>query len=167
MKYSIPTAANDPAVAAYVKLIRTAEALHAEVTRGLTAEGLTASQFSTLKVLRMRGPLPQRDIANYLLKTGANVTMVVDNLESRELVKRTRDTADRRIVTVSLTPEGERLFDLVYPPHLERIRLAMKGLDEEGCGDLTSLLSQLHTTIAEPLCVATGTEEPLVLRTAS
>jgi len=142
----------DLPIATYVKLIRTAEALHAEVSRGLTSEGLTASQFSTLKVLKLRGPLAQRDIATYLLKTGGNVTVVVDNLEVRNLVTRIRDTEDRRIVFVKITPEGEKLFDRVYAPHLKRIRDVMAELQGPKLDNLLELLEALHPSTPEPLC---------------
>ncbi|AIE84210.1 Transcriptional regulator, MarR family [Fimbriimonas ginsengisoli Gsoil 348] len=143
---------SDP-VAAYVRLVRTAEALHAEVSRGLADEGLTASQFSTLKVLRLNGPLAQKDIATYLLKTGGNVTLVVDNLEKAGLVGRERVQGDRRITMVRITPAGEELFDRVYPPHLQRIAVAMSGLGNEDLSSLLALLNELYTTVADPICL--------------
>jgi len=142
----------DLPIATYVKLIRTGEALHNEVSRGLAVEGLTASQFSTLKVLKLRGPLAQRDIASYLLKTGGNVTVVVDNLEARSLVTRIRDTEDRRIVFVKITAEGEEVFDRVYAPHLNRIRGVMSNLDSQKLGELLDLLEALNPSLPEPLC---------------
>lgn len=71
------------------------------------------------------------------------MTIVVDNLERDGLVVRDRDTEDRRIVYVSLTPKGEELFDRIYPEHLERIRTAMGGLSEEECEQLMNLLAKL------------------------
>jgi MarR family 2-MHQ and catechol resistance regulon transcriptional repressor len=142
----------DPKVRAYVRLIRTAEALHAEVSRGLAAEGLTASQFSTLKVLRLQGALAQRDIAKYLLKSGGNVTMVVDNLEREGLVVRVRDTEDRRIVFVKLTVIGETLFDRVYPGHLVRIRKAIGTIADGECEDLIGLLERVGRSEYEIEC---------------
>ncbi len=149
----------DFAISAYVKLIRTGEALHAEVSRGLALEGLTASQFSTLKVLKLRGAIPQKDIATYLLKTGGNVTVVVDNLEREGLVTRTRGVDDRRLVLVALSPTGEQLFDRIYPAHLQRIRRAMAPLDQPGLDSLLSVLEELHPTIAEPLCSTVAADE--------
>jgi MarR family transcriptional regulator, 2-MHQ and catechol-resistance regulon repressor len=142
----------NPTIAAYVKLIRTSEALHLLVGKGLAAEGLTPSQFSTMKVLRMRGPLAQRDIAKYLLKTGGNVTVVVDNLEKQGLVLRIRDTEDRRIVFVKLTEEGADLFDRIYAPHLDRIEEAMSGLSRQDCAALCELLEKLAPAAEAPFC---------------
>jgi MarR family transcriptional regulator, 2-MHQ and catechol-resistance regulon repressor len=134
----------DLPISTYVKLLRTADALHADVSRGLLPEGLTSSQFSTLKVLRQKGKLAQRDIARYLVKSGGNVTIVVDNLTRVGLVERVRDTEDRRIVFVSLTEAGKELFDRLYPPHLERIREGMEALPEADLAELSRLLEQLH-----------------------
>ena len=134
----------ETAVNAYVRLVRTAEALHAQVSQGLVEEGLTASQFSTLKVLRINGPLAQKDIANYLLKTGGNVTLVVDNLVRRKLVKRGVDVNDRRVALVELTPLGVATFDRIYPHHLNRIREAMKNLDGGQVEGLLELLEDLR-----------------------
>jgi len=141
-------------VKVYVRLIRAAETLHATVSRGLTLEGLTASQFSTLKVLRIHGALAQRDIAKYILKSGGNITIVVDNLTRVGLVERTRDTEDRRIVFVKLTPLGEETFDRIYPGHLDRIRKVMGPLDDVECNRLLNLLEALVGDGSEPFCGA-------------
>lgn len=143
---------DEPSVQAYVRLVRSAEALHAGVSRGLAVEGLTASQFSAIKVLYIHGKLAQRDIAQYILKSGGNITVLVDNLEREGLVTRERDTIDRRIVYVSLTAAGRDLFERMYPGHLERIREAMGGLTEAECRQLTTLLQKVSPEYVEVAC---------------
>jgi MarR family 2-MHQ and catechol resistance regulon transcriptional repressor len=142
----------EPSVQAYVRLVRSAEALHAEVSRGLAVDGLTASQFSAMKVLRIHGKLAQRDIAKYILKSGGNITVLVDNLEREGLVSRERDTTDRRVVYVSLTQAGEETFDRLYPGHLARIRESMSGLTDAECEQLTSLLQKVSPEHVEIAC---------------
>ncbi len=139
----------EPSVRAYVRLVRSAERLHALVSRGLTEHGLSASQFSAMKVLRLHGKLAQRDIAKHILKSGGNITILVDNLETLGLVRRDRDTVDRRITYVQLTPEGERLFDEIYPPHLARIRDAMGALNDHECETLLGLLEKISPEAVE------------------
>lgn len=141
-------------VTAYVRLIRTAEALHGAISRGLLIEGLTASQFATLKVLRLYGSVSQRDIAGHLVKSGGNITVVVDNLEKMKLVERVRDTQDRRIVFVSLTPQGRELFDRIYPGHLDRITTAMSKLSDDECDRFIKLLDTLNEDPTEVVCVS-------------
>ncbi|RYG20917.1 MarR family transcriptional regulator [bacterium] len=142
----------EPSVQAYVRLVRSSEGLHAQVSRGLAIEGISASQFSAMKVLRIHGKLAQRDIAKYILKSGGNITILVDNLETMGLVTRDRDTKDRRVVYVSLTEKGEALFDELYPGHLERIREAMGALTDEECHQLILLLQKVSPEEVESAC---------------
>ncbi|PLX92155.1 MAG: MarR family transcriptional regulator [Desulfuromonas sp.] len=77
--------------------------------------GLTISQFGVLEALLHRGPLCQKDIAAKILKSSGNITMVIDNLVKRCLVRRERSETDRRFITIHLTPEGSSLINEVFP----------------------------------------------------
>jgi MarR family 2-MHQ and catechol resistance regulon transcriptional repressor len=115
----------------FVKLMRAAEAVSTRVTRHLADSGLTISQFGVLEALHHIGPLCQRDIGKKILKSGGNITVVIDNLEKRGLVARVRDAEDRRFLTVQLTSDGEKLITGVFPPHAEAIVREMGVLTEE------------------------------------
>lgn len=103
------------ALDAYIKLMRASEAVNARLAPLIREAGLTVSQFGTLEALHFLGPLRQHEIGAKILKSSGNITMVIDHLEAAGLVERTRNTDDRRCVTVSLTPEGGRLIGTVYP----------------------------------------------------
>jgi len=139
-------------VDAYVKLIRTAEALHAEVSRGLAQDKVTASQFSAMKALRYHGTMAQKDVATFMLKTAGNVTLVLDNLERQGFISRERQQDDRRVVNVTLTELGKLTFDRLYPEHIQRILTAMSGLDAHSAEQIIVLLQSLHTSINDPQC---------------
>ena len=47
-----------------------------------------------------------------LLRSGGNITLVIDNLEKHGLVRRERQTEDRRTIVIHLTPKGMRLIKL-------------------------------------------------------
>ena len=116
------------ALDAYIKLMRAAESVAARLAPHLSRAGLTTSQFSALEALYHLGPLCQRDLAKKILKSGGNITMVVDNLEKRGLVERERDAIDRRYITVRLTAAGRRLIQKLFPRHAEAIREEMDVL---------------------------------------
>ncbi len=109
------------ALATYVKLVRAAESLTARLAARLAEAGLTTSQFAVLEALFHLGPLCQVELARKILKSSGNLTTVVDNLERNGLVVRRRDTADRRKVTVELTPAGEALVAKVFPRHVRSV----------------------------------------------
>lgn len=109
------------ALNAFITLMRAAASLGAKLGEGLADHDLTAGQFGVLETLLHLGPLCQKDLAQKLLVSGGNVTMVVDNLEKRALVTRERNATDRRLVTVALTPRGRKLITAVFPRHMATI----------------------------------------------
>jgi len=110
------------ALSAFINLLRAANSLHAQQSRWLADTGLTVSQFGVLEALYHLGPLRQKQLSEKLLKTGGNMTMVVDNLEKHGQVERRRSATDRRMVTVHLTRKGRRLIDRIMPDHVDGIR---------------------------------------------
>ncbi len=84
-----------------------------------------------LETLLHLGPLSQSEICSKLLKSGGNITLVVDNLEKNGWVKRTVDPEDRRITIVRLTDAGEALIKRIFPQQLQAIVNEMSPLDAE------------------------------------
>ena len=71
------------------------------------------------------------------------MTMVITNLEKRGYVSRRRDQSDRRHFTVSLTDEGRRLIDELFPKHAQRIVELMSILEEDEQDQLGMLCKTL------------------------
>lgn len=107
------------ALSTYIKLVRAAESVTARSHGHLHADKLSFGQFSVLEALYHLGPLCQKDIADKILKSPRNITMIVDNLEKRNLVRRERDSGDRRYIHVHVTEAGNRLFEKIFPRHVE------------------------------------------------
>jgi len=115
----------------YIKLSRATKALWTQLGRALNDYDLTLSQLGTLEALYYLGPMCQKDLGEKLLVTGGNITMIVNNLEKRQLVSRARDQQDRRQVTVRLTEKGEQLMQTLFPRHAEQIAGLMGILNAE------------------------------------
>lgn len=115
------TKQEERALDVYVKLLRCAEAVETRVNRHLASHNLTSSQFGVLEALYHLGPLVQKDIARKILKSTGNITLVINNLEKRGLVRRERSELDRRYIDVHLTDEGEALIAKILPRHIDNI----------------------------------------------
>jgi len=116
------------ALDSYIKLVRATEAVNARTSQHFTAAGLTVSQFGVLEALYHGGPLCQRDLAKKILKSTGNITMVIDNLEKRQLVQRERDAEDRRFITIKLTGAGRELISSIFPRQVAAILAEMESL---------------------------------------
>ena len=106
------------ALDAYIKLMRAADSVTARLEPVMASAGLTIGQFGVLEALLHLGSLCQRDLGRKLLRSSGNITVVVNNLARRGLVRRMRRRHDRRFVTVSLTDKGRRLIETLFPRHV-------------------------------------------------
>ena len=132
------------ALRTFVRLVRTANALSARLHRPLAEVGLTESQFGVLEAILHLGPLAHRELAEKILRSNGNVTLVVDQLEKRELVRRERAGEDRRTVRVHLTDAGRSLVSNLFPAHAARLALEMSVLDAPQQRELVRLCRRLQ-----------------------
>lgn len=75
-------------------------------------DGISLGQLRVLRALQRDGAMPVNQLATAAMASPPSVTQMLDALEERELVVRTRSDADRRIVTVDLTPKGRSRAEL-------------------------------------------------------
>lgn len=133
------TAEQRQALDAFVKLSRAAESVGASVNDHLRDDGLTVSQFGVLEALYHLGPLPAGQLAGKILRSSANLTLVIDNLVRRGLVSRKRRTDDRRAVDISLTEDGRALIAAILPGHVAGVVAALAPLSPEEQATLAAL----------------------------
>ncbi|MBN1919734.1 MAG: MarR family transcriptional regulator [Anaerolineae bacterium] len=131
------------ALDAYVKLSRALNALEARLSECHAYGDLTASQFGVLEALYHLGPLCQGDLSAKLLKSGGNLTFVVDNLVRLGLVERERVAGDRRRVLVTLTEAGRERIARLFPLHVQHIVAEFSVLSPEEQLTLAGLCRKL------------------------
>ncbi len=136
------------ALDAYIKLSRATSAVDARINRPLAEASLTTSQFGVLEAVWHLGPLTHGEIGRKLLKSSGNVTVVIDNLARRGLVRRESDTVDRRVSRVALTAAGSALLEAVFPAHVARVVDAFGSLDADELATLSALLRRLGRAAA-------------------
>lgn len=98
----------------------------------IAGQGLLLPHVSVLATLDEFGPLAQHELADRLGVNRSHLVGYVDELESREAVRRERDPADRRRQVVSLTAAGRTLLARVRTP-IEEVQdrfLAALSADE-------------------------------------
>ena len=135
------------ALDAFIKLNRSVNAVQGRLLPALQKDfGLTESQIAVLEAIYHLGPLQQGELCRKILRSGSNVTTVVDNLERDGLVRRERDSADRRIQIVHLTDKGRALIDRALPVHVERITRLMGALEPDEQRELGRLCRKLGKT---------------------
>lgn len=140
------------ALNAYVNLMRASDTVAAHMAEQIEQSGLTLGQFGVLEALLHLGPMCQHTLAKKLLRSGGNVTLVVDNLEKHGWVRRERQEDDRRLVKIYLTPKGQRLISRVFPEHAQAITKEMSRLTAEEQETLRRICRKLGKSDTDELC---------------
>jgi MarR family 2-MHQ and catechol resistance regulon transcriptional repressor len=133
------------ALAVYIKLARAATTTQTYAKAGLEDAGLSYSQFAVLEALYHLGPLFLGDLARRILRSSGNLTLVLDNLEKRGLVKRRQKGNDKRFVLATITPSGSRLISKIFPSHARQIAQVMNRLTASEQEQLGKLCKKLGT----------------------
>lgn len=127
----------------YIKVSRAANAVELRINRHLSDYGLTISQFGVLEALYHLGPLHQHQLGEKILKSSGNMTLVIDNLCKRGLVKRERSESDRRYIAIHLSKEGSALMADLFPKHVEKVVIALSPLSQTEQEQLAMLCKKL------------------------
>ena len=106
--------------------------------------GLTLSQFGVLESLYHIGPMCINQILEKTLSTSGNMTVVIKNLVKSGMITKSRDPQDGRSFIISLTDEGHRIIDELFPKHLKELNEVFSSLDMEEKGQLLDLLKKLN-----------------------
>jgi len=127
---------------ALLNVLRTADALMQEIAAVLKPFKLSHSQYNVLRILRGASPdgLACQEISERMISRDPDITRLLDRLEARGLVTRTRDQEDRRVVTARITLEGLRLLEALDELIAEVDRYALQHLGEQRLRTLIQLL---------------------------
>lgn len=127
----------------WLVLMKTFHALkaQAEESLNLSETGLGDSDFRVLEVLLSKGPLPVNTIGPKVWLTPGSISVAIDRLEKKKLVKR-RTTDDRRVRLVELTAKGRELVAKTFAIHAAYMERAT-ALSKEERLTLLQLLKKL------------------------
>jgi DNA-binding MarR family transcriptional regulator len=128
---------------AYLHLWRTYDRLRALEDELFEPVGISAQQYNALRLLRASAPEPLtvQGLATRLISRAPDMTRLLDRLEERGLIARTRRAGNRRIVDVSITDAGRALLDELAGPVRECHRRQLGHLSESQLRALIGLLS--------------------------
>lgn len=127
------------ALNSYIKLVRSAETISSKISLELSDYKLTESQFGVLDALYHLGPMKHRELGEKILKSGGNITMVINNLEKRELVQRKRSEKDKREYIIHLTPKGKNKISETLPKIVKKIKKHFEILNKDEQRELQHL----------------------------
>ncbi len=108
---------------------------------------VSAPQVACLLALHENGPVSLSFMAKQIMVKSSTLTGIIDRLEQKGLVVRTRNSPDRRVITIELTDVGEVLAKNAPPPIQLKIVQGLKRLDDEEREQIVKSLNKLAEMI--------------------
>jgi DNA-binding MarR family transcriptional regulator len=133
-----------------INLMRTTRAVEESWIQYLKrTEGISQSQYNILRILRGARPKAVKisEIADRMITRDPDVTRLVDRLIKQGLVRRERDSEDRRVVLVEITGAGLALLSRLAGPAEGYTEGAMAGLKLQQLRILDTLLNEVRAGI--------------------
>lgn len=136
---------------AYLALIRTADDCKRYVSRVLEPAGVTLQQYNVLRIVRGAGPdgLPTLAIGERMIERTPGVTRLIDRMERKGWVERSRCTEDRRRVWCKITESGLQLLDRLQPAVNDSDDIFMEVLGDDELRTLIDCLDRMRAHLRD------------------
>jgi DNA-binding MarR family transcriptional regulator len=137
-----------PEEAAFLDLLRATDMLSRGLITVLKAEDLSPTQYNVLRILRGAPEgLPCGEIGSRMITRDPDITRLLDRLEKRGLIVRSRESKDRRMVTARIMPLGLKVLGRLDEPVQETHRKQLGHLGRDRLRALTELLHQSRSKV--------------------
>jgi DNA-binding MarR family transcriptional regulator len=134
--------------AAFLDLLRTTDMLSRGLVTILKPEDLSSTQYNVLRILRGAPEgLPCGEIAKRMITRDPDITRLLDRLEKRGLISRSREARDRRTVMARITGAGLKLLARLDEPVQAAHRKQLGHLGRERLRLLTDLLREARSQL--------------------
>lgn len=126
---------------------RVGKALDRAFDEALAAAGGTRPTWLILLAVKSGAGTTQTELARHVGISGPTLIHHLDRLESTALVARTRDPANRRPYTITLTPAGDELFVRLRDAAVAFDRRLRDGISDRRIADLRGVLAALSDNL--------------------
>jgi DNA-binding MarR family transcriptional regulator len=115
--------------------------------RQLKTFGLTPCQFDVLLSLWGEDGIVLSELGRRVSRDSPTITGVVDRMEKKMLIRRTRDEGDRRVVKVVLTPKGKKMQDQLSTTKKRVLEKITSTLSLQEINQLGALLEKMMKNV--------------------
>jgi DNA-binding MarR family transcriptional regulator len=132
----------------------------------LVRMGISMAQLHILYTLQRSGEMPMSRLAEMLHVSLSSATGLIDRVEERGFVERTRVPEDRRIVLIRVTDAGRRMLEEVDAISSDLLRSVFGRIGRSQLGAVGRAIAELRSALEEetgvpsdPHAVATPTKD--------
>lgn len=124
-------------------MIRATHSLEAVLKKDIENYGINPTEFGVLEYLYHKGAQSMHIISEKLLMANSSITYVIDKLQEKKYLKRSVDKKDRRKINITLTHDGSRFFETIFPNHQLKVNQVFSVLTENQLNEMMELLKKV------------------------
>jgi len=124
-------------------LVRRAQQAHLALWQQLVSRDISSPQFGVLSELKLETGISQADLGAKLDLDKSTITDIVNRLDERGLITRTKDLTDRRKYQLKLTKLGESELKMLQPRVAQMDKTLTRTLQDDELDALHQLLLKL------------------------
>ena len=109
------------------------------------------NEFSVFEVVYHYETIKVQDIKDKVLVASSSLTYILDKLQRKNIIKRSRCKKDQRVIYISLTEHGKAVSNHLFPKHYEKLQALLNVLDTNEQETLSNLLKKLGLHTKEQL----------------
>jgi len=131
-----------------VSLLRTTDVLHERFEAMIRPFNISMTQYNVLRILRGAEPAGRTcgEIGERMIAREPDVTRLLERLEKAGLIRRTRDSKDRRVVVTRITNAGLKLLDELEPK-LRELDGLLKPMGQRKIASTLKLLDEVRAHV--------------------
>lgn len=115
----------------FLLLMQTSKAIQEKIRDEMSKNKLSITEFSVLEVLFYQGKQTIQQIGTRILISSGSMTYVIDKLEQKGIIKRNDCKEDRRVIHITLTPEGMDMMENIMPKYQDMVDSFFEDLTED------------------------------------
>jgi DNA-binding MarR family transcriptional regulator len=131
-----------------VSLLRTTDVLHERFEQIIRPFNISMTQYNVLRILRGAEPTGRTcgEIGERMIAREPDVTRLLERMEKAGLIRRSRDSEDRRVVVTRITDAGLKLLDELEPK-MREIDGLLKPMGERKIENTLKLLDEIRANV--------------------
>jgi DNA-binding MarR family transcriptional regulator len=131
-----------------VSLLRTTDVLQERFGQILRPFNISMTQYNVLRILRGAEPTGRTcgEIGERMIAREPDVTRLLERMEKAGLIRRTRDSQDRRVVVTRISASGLKLLDEMEP-RLRELDGLLKPMGERKIETMLKLLDEVRERV--------------------
>ena len=113
--------------------------------------GITYEQWIVLKVIHENPAMSQTEVAVMSQKDKANITRMIDVLETNGFIERRKDAQDRRMYRMHSTQEGRKALEKIGPITQKTDEICTRNLGDAQVAQMIELLDKVCDNVKKEM----------------